>query len=547
MANSRKIPATADAPSDVDDVIQTREQMKVAKEELSLSSSQEELRKSKDEVGCLNKLVTGSGNQGKATTALPVTNRIKALKKAAKPVKGESDEARKLRALYVMSMLRKYGQPELWVQVSQDFVNKGKLDLSEVLSSTNLPDLQHLLQSGEASDITKLYLSGNAVFAGEEAGRAFGAALAKMSQLCKLRLSRCHLKDQSWADIANGIIGGCQQLETLYCSSNNLTDDSEEKVRCLLTQLPHLAIVANRCGLTEPSKKRLKTEFDRRFDWVSHFSVVIGPVTPTNYSTVTYYTPPIANWLQWSHVAGEDPRSWRSPLSLRHFVAINIKERVRLYDVRRDFACRMTVFEMIHARKSMSKCQERLRALFQSSSGDSMRFTRSHTLRGRWHLHPYQIGRQALQSSSPKAKSKIRKVLIRELLFADDAALSSHSTESLQRLIERFADACKEFSLTISIKKTNIMGQDVRNAPSININEHTLQVVQYFTYLSSTITSNLSTDVEINKRTGKVSSAMSIMTNRVWENCALTLNTRVQMYKACVLSILLSGSETWTT
>ena len=72
-----------------------------------------------------------------------------------------------------------------------------------------------------------------------------------------------------------------------------------------------------------------------------------------------------------------------------------------------------------------------------------------------------------------KAKSKIRKVLIRELLFADDAALTSHSAESLQRLIDKFADACKEFGLTISIKKTNIMGQDVHNAPSININEHT--------------------------------------------------------------------------
>ena len=53
-----------------------------------------------------------------------------------------------------------------------------------------------------------------------------------------------------------------------------------------------------------------------------------------------------------------------------------------------------------------------------------------------------------------KAKSKICKVLIRELLFSDDAALISHSAESLQRLIDMFADACKEFGLTISIVKT---------------------------------------------------------------------------------------------
>ncbi|KAI0224567.1 hypothetical protein LSAT2_024422 [Lamellibrachia satsuma] len=143
-----------------------------------------------------------------------------------------------------------------------------------------------------------------------------------------------------------------------------------------------------------------------------------------------------------------------------------------------------------------------------------------------------------------KAKSKIRKALIRELFLADDAALTSHLAESLQRLIDRFADACKKFGLTISIKRTNILGEDVRSTRSININEHTLEVVQDFTYLSSTITSNLSTDFEINKRIGK---AFFIMSNRVWENGALPLNTRVPVYKACVLGLLLYGSATWMT
>ena len=71
-------------------------------------------------------------------------------------VKGESAKDRKLRALHVMSMLRGYGQPELWGHVSQHFVKKGKLDLSELLSNTNLPDLVYLLQSGAASDVTRL-------------------------------------------------------------------------------------------------------------------------------------------------------------------------------------------------------------------------------------------------------------------------------------------------------------------------------------------------------------------------------------------------------
>ena len=55
-----------------------------------------------------------------------------------------------------------------------------------------------------------------------------------------------------------------------------------------------------------------------------------------------------------------------------------------------------------------------------------------------------------------RAKTKTFEVLIRELLFADDAALASHSEAGLQRLVDKLSHACKEFGLTISLKKTNI-------------------------------------------------------------------------------------------
>ena len=80
-----------------------------------------------------------------------------------------------------------------------------------------------------------------------------------------------------------------------------------------------------------------------------------------------------------------------------------------------------------------------------------------------------------------RAKTKVRRVLIREMLFAYDAALTAHSEESLQRLMDRLAHACKEFGLEISLKKTNIMGQDVSSTPCISIGDDTLEVVEDFT------------------------------------------------------------------
>ncbi|XP_037774604.1 uncharacterized protein LOC119571296, partial [Penaeus monodon] len=113
-----------------------------------------------------------------------------------------------------------------------------------------------------------------------------------------------------------------------------------------------------------------------------------------------------------------------------------------------------------------------------------------------------------------RAKTKVRQVLIREMLFADDAALTAHSEEALQRLINCFAHACR--------------------------------VVEDFAYLGSTIASNLSLDAELNKRIGKAGTATARLAKRVWNNKKLTTNTKMKVYQACVLSTLLYGSESWT-
>ena len=54
-----------------------------------------------------------------------------------------------------------------------------------------------------------------------------------------------------------------------------------------------------------------------------------------------------------------------------------------------------------------------------------------------------------------RANTKVRKDLIRDMLFADDAAVATHTQEELQSLMDCFSQACKDFGLTISLKKTN--------------------------------------------------------------------------------------------
>ena len=146
-----------------------------------------------------------------------------------------------------------------------------------------------------------------------------------------------------------------------------------------------------------------------------------------------------------------------------------------------------------------------------------------------------------------RTKTKVRHVVIREMLFADDDALVTHTMKDLQQLIDRLSRACKEFGLTISIKKTKIMGQGIVSPPSINIDNGTLDVVDYFTYLGSTIDSNLSPDAEINTRIATKGAVMSKLNRRVWQNNNLTQMTKLCVYQACALSTLVYSSGAWTT
>ena len=146
-----------------------------------------------------------------------------------------------------------------------------------------------------------------------------------------------------------------------------------------------------------------------------------------------------------------------------------------------------------------------------------------------------------------RAKTKVRKVLIRDMLFADKAAIATHTQEELQSLMDCFSQACEQFGLTIGLKKTNILGQDTEAPPVITIDDYELDAVCQFTYLGSTSSDNLSMDAEIDKRIGKAASILARLTARLQTSPELSVKTTMAVDNVCVTSTLLYGSETWTT
>ena len=95
---------------------------------------------------------------------------------------------------------------------------------------------------------------------------------------------------------------------------------------------------------------------------------------------------------------------------------------------------------------------------------------------------------------------------------------------SLTTTNQCFAYAYHEFGLTITLNKTNILGQDISRAPCILLGDHTLEVAEDLTYLGFIISSSASLYTELNTRIDKAASARARLTKRLWENSMLFNN-----------------------
>jgi len=83
-------------------------------------------------------------------------------------------------------------------------------------------------------------------------------------------------------------------------------------------------------------------------------------------------------------------------------------------------------------------------------------------------------------------------------------------------------------------------------APVVTIDNTALPVAETFCYLGSRIHRTGSLDDEITTRLAKATAAFGCLRKRLWNDHGIRVDTKVQVYRAVVLTTLLYGSETWT-
>ena len=98
--------------------------------------------------------------------------------------------------------------------------------------------------------------------------------------------------------------------------------------------------------------------------------------------------------------------------------------------------------------------------------------------------------------------------------------------------------------LRISTKKTETMTLNVKAPAPVKVNGTDLCQTEKFVYLGSIIRPEGGTKEDIYSRLGKARSVFREM-NNVWRSAQYSTNTKLKLYKSCVISTLLYGSECW--
>ena len=149
-----------------------------------------------------------------------------------------------------------------------------------------------------------------------------------------------------------------------------------------------------------------------------------------------------------------------------------------------------------------------------------------------------------------QAKTKVQEDIARDFLFADDCALNAGTQSDMQESMNQLAASCDDFGLTISTKKTEVMHQPAPSAPytepAITVNGEKLTVTEKFVYLGSTLSRSVRIDEEVSYRIARASSAFGRLRERVWDRRGISLQTKLEVYRAVVLPSLLYACETWT-
>src|SRR6218665_822152 len=138
----------------------------------------------------------------------------------------------------------------------------------------------------------------------------------------------------------------------------------------------------------------------------------------------------------------------------------------------------------------------------------------------------------------------INGMTLNNLRFTDDIDLIADTEVYLQKLTDRVDGSNRRMGLKINTGKTKTMtiGKQHEDIP-IKLGGVVLEQVTKFVYLGGTVTEDERCTEDI-RRIGLACAAFEKL-DKIWRTRSISLKTKMKLYWALVLPVLMRGSECW--
>ena len=136
-----------------------------------------------------------------------------------------------------------------------------------------------------------------------------------------------------------------------------------------------------------------------------------------------------------------------------------------------------------------------------------------------------------------------------DLDYPEDIAICAPYSCVLQEAQTILQEEANLVGMRISWPKTKLMASTPKptNHLPLKICNKEVVFVDSFTYLGSLITNDGSSSRDITSRIAKAASAMCRLSNPLFRKHRISIRSKINMYRALVVSVLLYGSEAWAT
>ena len=108
-----------------------------------------------------------------------------------------------------------------------------------------------------------------------------------------------------------------------------------------------------------------------------------------------------------------------------------------------------------------------------------------------------------------------------------------------------------DWGLTMSTEKSELLCTDGSSPPDVSVAEvdgcDHLHFVESFKYLGANISKTPGCALDVTSRIDAARKCFWSLAKPLWNVAAISISTKIRVFRSCVLSVLLYGAETWTT